>query len=374
MSKYKAAVIGLGRMGSTYDDETKYGGTVYLPYCHGPSYFYSPHTELVSGADPHDEQRSLFGERWGIKNDHLYADYREMLEKERPDFVSVTTTAKIRSTIVQDVARSGAKAIWAEKPIAFSLEDADEMVNVCKDNGVAFAINTARRWMPSYTEAKYILDSGKLGRVLQITAYFPCGISHNGSHLFDIIRFLAGGDVAWVFAEMESDKAAATDDDLSGNAYLVFDNEVRAFARTTDCGTVAGGSIDVICENGRIVCHEGPATYTVYETPPILDGTQRRGTPPSSYPVPMPARIQGTGLTIIEDLIESTETGKQPKASGEDGRTALEIAIALRESHRKGGVKINLPIKDRSLQIQSSDTLHGEDPARIRRQKAEQSQ
>ena len=86
----------------------------------------------------------------------------------------------------------------------------------------------------------------------------------------------------------------------------------------------------------------------------------------------MPARIQGTGLTIIEDLIESAATGKQPKASGEDGRTALEIAIALRESHRKGGVRINLPIKDRSLQIQSSETLHGEEPARVRRQKTEQ--
>ena len=52
---YRAAVIGLGRMAHTYDDERTAGGSVYLPYCHTPSYAASPRTELVGGADPHDE-------------------------------------------------------------------------------------------------------------------------------------------------------------------------------------------------------------------------------------------------------------------------------------------------------------------------------
>ena len=368
MTKYRAAVIGLGRMGSTFDDEVKFGGTFYTPFCHGPSYYYSPHTELVAGVDPHDEQRSLFGERWGVPADHLYTDYREMLERERPDFVSVTTTAKIRAGIVQDAARSGAKAIWAEKPIAFSLAEADAMVEACRENGVAFAINTGRRWMPSYTEVKRILDSGELGRVLQVTAHFPCGISHNGSHLFDAIRYLAGGDVQWVFGEMESDEAAAADDDLSGNAYLAFDNGVRAFARTTYCGTVASSEIDVICEKGRIACQEGPGEYIVYRGDPSGPVRQVKGIPPVRYPVPLPGRMQGTGLTIIEDLIDSMKTGRPPRGSGEDGRAALETAIAIRESHRRGGVRVSLPIEDRSLQIRSAETLHGDQPARVRRQ------
>ena len=367
MAAYRAAVIGLGRMGSTYDDEMKYGGTTYAPYCHGPSYFYSTQTELVAGADPHDEQRSLFGGRWGLSDDHLYTDYREMLEAERPDLVSVTTTATLRSTIVQDVARSGAKGIWAEKPISISLAEADAMVEVCRDNGVVFAVNTARRWMPSYTEAKHIMDSGDLGAVLQVDANFPCGLSHNGSHMLDIIRFLAGGDVEWVFGEMESDEAAAADHDLSGHCYLAFDNGVRSFARTTDCGTVARGEIDVICENGRIICREGPAEYTVYRTDPESEGVQRRGMPAAQYPVPMPARMQGTGITIIEDIIQSIETGGRPKASGEDGRAALETAIALRESHRRGGVRVALPIEDRSLKIRSLETFRDDIPARVRR-------
>ena len=97
---YRAAVIGLGRMGSTFDDEIESGGTLFLPYCHAPSYDAHPRVELVAGADPHGEQRALFGERWGIGADHLYADYRELLARERLDFVSVCTTARVRRQIV----------------------------------------------------------------------------------------------------------------------------------------------------------------------------------------------------------------------------------------------------------------------------------
>ena len=82
---YRAAVIGLGRMGSTFDDEISQGGPIFLPYCHAPSYHAAPKIELVSGADIHDEQRAIFGERWGLGPVHLYGDCREMLKKERLD-------------------------------------------------------------------------------------------------------------------------------------------------------------------------------------------------------------------------------------------------------------------------------------------------
>ena len=171
MSTYRAAVIGLGRMGSTFDDEMTRGGSLFLPYCHGPAYVYSQRTELVAGADIHDEQRSIFGERWGLTEDHLYSDFEEMLDREKPDIVSVCTTARIRSDVVKKVARAGVKAIWAEKPIAISLAEADEMVRVCREEGVSLAVNCARRWNPFYSQARNIIDEGHIGNVLQVTAH-----------------------------------------------------------------------------------------------------------------------------------------------------------------------------------------------------------
>ena len=78
--------------------------------------------------------------------------------------------------------------------------------------GGSLAVNCARRWNPMYSEARRIIQEGHLGNVLQITAHAACTLSHNGVHLLDTIRFLAGGDVQWVLGEMESDEAAGSDD------------------------------------------------------------------------------------------------------------------------------------------------------------------
>ena len=360
---YRAAVIGLGRMGSTFDDEITQGGSIFLPYCHAPSYTASPRVTLVAGADPHAEQRAIFGERWGLEADHLYADYKTMLANEPLDIVSVCTTARHRSAIVQDIARAGVRAIWAEKPIALSLAEADEMVEVCRREGVALAINCARRWNPLFYEAKRLIQAGELGDILQVTGYGQCGLSHNGSHLIDIVRYLAGGEVRWVFGEMESDEAAAGDDDLMGNGYLAFDNGVRGYIRGMPCGA-ANWEIDVIGEQGRVRSLAQGLEFEHYQM--VSGGPRDRGLP-AKVPFPWPARMEGMGLTIVDDLINAIETGQPPRASGSDGLAALEIAIALRESHRRGGVKVGLPLSDRSLRINSLEIRQDDLPARIRR-------
>ena len=53
----------------------------------------------------------------------------------------------------------------------------------------------------------------------------------------------------------------------------------------------------------------------------------------------------------IKWMVESLETGTPPRCSGEDLRTALEIVIAMRESHRRGHVPLRLPLEDRSLKL-----------------------
>lgn len=363
--RYRAAVIGLGRMGSTFDDEIEQGGSIFLPYCHAPSYQASPRTYLAAGADPHDEQRQIFGERWGLSDDHLYRDYREMLASERLDVVSVCTTARVRSQIIKDIATSGVKAIWAEKPLALTLEEADEMVRICRENGVVLAVNCARRWNPFFATARELINAGELGEILQVTGLGQCGLSHNGSHLIDIVRYMAGGNVSWVYGEMESDEAAAGENDLMGNGYLAFDNGVRAYIRGLPCG-VANWEIDVIGTEGRFRSFANGQDVELLKAHP--GGPRGRGVP-ARIPFPWPAQIHGMGLTIIDDLISSVENGHDPRCSGEDGLEAFEVAVALRESHRRGGEKVTLPLENRTLGILSSEIQEDSEPARVRRLK-----
>lgn len=359
----RAAVIGLGRMGSTYDDEVTTGGSVFLPYAHAPSYAAAPGVDLVAGADPHDEQRDLFGERWFIAKQHLYADYREMLAQEQLDIVSVCTSTRLRSQIVQDAARAGVKAIWAEKPIAVSLEEADAMLAVCAEHGTALGVNTARRYNPFFARTRELIEEGALGELLQITAYGQCGLSHNGSHLIDTVRYLAGGEVSWVFGEMESDAAAAGEEDLMGNGYLAFDNGVRAYLRGMPTGA-AFWEFDIIGSRGRVrsVVNSQTVEYTV-----MADDPRSGRATPMIAPFPWPTHIEGTGLAVVADLVHAIRTGTPPRASGHDGRAALEIALALRQSHREGGRRIDLPLADRSLRILSGELRHDAVPARVRR-------
>ena len=374
MAQLRAAVIGLGRIGSTFDDEITRGGTFFLPYCHAPAYHESPLVELVAGADLDARQRTWFAERWGLDERRVYADYREMLRREEPDLVSVCTSARPRAGIIEEVARAGVRGIWAEKPIAMGLAEADAALRVCSEHGTKMAVNCHRRWNALFREIRRMIDAGDFGELLQITVHGTFGLSSNGSHMLDTMNFLAGSTVEWVFGEMESDAAAAKDDELQGNGYLAYANGVRGFVRSMASGA-AFTSFDVIGEQARARTGDDGMTWQLIrrvrgdlERPSLRPLSNRfTGDLPVEFPFPLPNRLQASGLAIVEDLVSAVSGGPAPQCSGEDARDALEVAIAMRESHRRGGERVTLPLESRDRWLISSDTFHDAVPARLRK-------
>jgi predicted dehydrogenase len=364
----RAAIIGLGRMGSTYDDETGPYGHWQPPHTHAACYRAVDGVELVAGADPHDGQREAFARKWASDPVHLYADYREMLAKERPDIVSLATSTRPRARILLDViaADAGVRAIWAEKPLAMSLDEADQMVAACQGAGVLLAVGASRCWDATYNRMRELIDQGEIGNVLQVNGFGHAALSHNGSHLLTLVCYLAGGSCRWVFGHMESDELAASDDDLRGNGYLQFDNGVQAFVRTLPSGA-AEWEFEVIGTEGRLrAVNDGEDVEFWKLVPPTLPGRSRE---PARFVFPHHHPVGTANARTVEDLIAGVATGKEPNCNGEAARHALEIAIALRESHRRGGVRVDLPLADRTLRINAAETLHGDEPAIIRRRR-----
>ena len=366
----RAAVIGLGRIGSSFDDEIgAFQPFASVPHSHAASYQAAKEVTLVAGADPHPEQRKAFIQRWGLDRNCVYGDYREMLERERPEIVSICTTAKPRPRILLAVvkANAGVKAIWAEKPIAISLKDADRMVDACRRAGILLAFGASRCWDAVYNRMRELVEMGEIGRPLQVNAFGSCQLSHNGSHLLTLVRYLAGGDCRWVFGAMESDEESREDDDLAGNGYLQFDNGVQAYVRSMACGP-AEWEFDVIGTDGRLrAVNDGEEVEFWKVGRPTLPGRRRESI---RQIFPRPRVNESANLRTVQNLVNGLKTGKPPNCDGEAGRQALEIAIALRESHRRGGMRVDLPLADRSLRINSSETLQGEEPALIRRRRA----
>ena len=362
--KYRAAVIGLGRMGSTIDDERGAWAHHPKPCAHTPSYR-AVGVDVVAGADPHAGQRDAYRAKWGIGS--LYADFPEMMERERPDIVSICTTARPRAGILHEVLELGVarglKAIWAEKPLCISLAEGDRMVAACREAGIALAVGCSRNWSAYYERMRELVDAGELGDLLQIVSLGEAFISHNGSHLLALTNRLVGARVRWVFGHMDGDESAAGDDDLRGNGYLAYDNGVHGYVRMMPCGA-ANWQFELVGTRGRLHAladAQEVAFHTLYTS--SLEG---RGEEPAQRLFPQPPEVESANARTVRDLLACIETGKEPNCSGDDALHALEIAVAMRESHRRGGVRVALPLADRSLRIFSRETRADADPAAVR--------
>ena len=96
--------------------------------------------------------------------------------------------------------------IFCEKPIATTLADADRMIEAVEEHKTVMSINHTRRWMPVYREVKALLEAGAIGDLKRITVNFggPRAILfRNGTHMIDMICYLADAAPAWVFAELD---------------------------------------------------------------------------------------------------------------------------------------------------------------------------
>ena len=110
MPKYKVAVIGCGGIGQKHAQ-----GVVGLDSA-----------EVVAGCDISQETSTAFKEKWDGQwsNISLYTDYKAMLDKEKPDVVTIATPDNRHADLVVDAANAGVKGIFCEKPLATSLSDA----------------------------------------------------------------------------------------------------------------------------------------------------------------------------------------------------------------------------------------------------------
>src|SRR5919198_1184469 len=93
-------------------------------------------TEVVAVANRGKERLERFKERFGVER--TYLDYREMIECERPDIVSVTTPSLARAEPTIFAAEHGVRGIWAEKGLCASLAEADRVATAVRGNGVVF--------------------------------------------------------------------------------------------------------------------------------------------------------------------------------------------------------------------------------------------
>ena len=181
----------------------------------------------------------------GIK---VYPSLDSMLEDDSIDIVLCATPNDVHKDIVLAAARAG-KHIICEKPVALSVSDFDEMVDVARECGVHFTVHQNRRWDVDFLAIKRLTESCEIGETINIESRvhgsrgipsdWRCKKPYGGGmvldwgvHLIDQMLLLIPETVTGVYCELNNITTEEVDDGF--HLHLVFESGKRA---TVEVGT-----------------------------------------------------------------------------------------------------------------------------------------
>lgn len=375
-----AALAASGRAFSAQTDRKPYrvgviGHTGRGNYGHGLDIVWReiPETTVVAVADANDAGRAAAQKR--LKAPQAYADYRQMLEAEKPDLVSICPRHldQHHDMLLAAVA-AGVRGIYLEKPLCRTLAEADEMIAACEKHGVKVAVSHQTRYCPRLKVVRDLIGEGRIGRLVELRGRGKEDRRGGGedlwvlgTHVFDLIHAI-GGDPQWCFATVTQDGRPIAKGDVKPGAEGIgplAGDEVHAMYRLASGATAhfdtvrnAGGSptrfgLFAYGSKGVIEFHTGYlAQAHILEHSSWSPGqTGAKWVPVTSAGIGKPEPLKGHSLyagnvLACRDLIESVEKDRQPAGSIYEARVATEMVVAAFESQRLGR-PVTLPLENR---------------------------
>ena len=277
----------------------------------------------------------------------VYSDYHEMIKDPAVDGIIVCTPPFLKMDITKVASESG-KAVFCEKPITVNLEDSDRMLELVKKGGIKFQVGYQRRFDPSYMRARKAMESGEIGKLLllkehnrdppgPILGWSTIPAKSGGifldttSHDFDAVRWLSGTEVERVYAE----GAALVYDELGKNGdfdttTVVMKLSNGALAYVDSCyNTVYGfdARLEMLGTKSAVAVDMGEKSFAHLRT---AAGTS------NEYFDGFASRWAQAYRDEIVDFADCIRTGRDVRVTATDGREALKIGLAARESIAEG--------------------------------------
>ena len=179
-----------------------------------------PEVEVTAMCNSNMERANPIMERYDIKNH--YTDYKDMIDKEKPDFVDIITPPETHLEMTEYAAGKGIHVI-CQKPLTPTMDQAKALMEIVKKSGIQFMVHENWRFQPWYREIKQLLKQRVIGEVHSVNfrkrmgdgwgenAYIPRQpyfrdyprliVYENGIHFIDTFRYLFG-EVKEVYAKM----------------------------------------------------------------------------------------------------------------------------------------------------------------------------
>jgi len=203
---YRACIIGDSKQGG-------YGHDMHL------AFDLHERVQVVGLADPDEEGRAKHGAECNATT--LYADYKEMLEKEKPDLVAVGPRWTVNHKEYLDACAAIGAHGFLEKPLCVDMAEADAMVAAVESKNLKWAVAYNFRQTATLAHAKKcIVDDLLIGTVVEARSRGKedgrAGAEDMvvlGTHLFDLMRYLLG-DASWCQSDITHKGVMATAADV----------------------------------------------------------------------------------------------------------------------------------------------------------------
>lgn len=308
----KVGVVGVGQMGQHH-------ARVYSELSE------KLNLELVGIADNDMEQAEKIADKYGYE---AFNDYEDLAEKEL-DGVSIAVPTSAHKEVALKFIEKGTNLL-IEKPIADTIESAEEIVDSANENDLVLTIGHIERYNPSVLKLKEVIDNGELGDILSINAkrVGPLAIRvrdvgiiiDSAVHDIDVISYLFDKQVKSVFTKAGNAKHPADVEDyaqimidLNNNKSGIVETNWLTPHKTRNLsavGTEGIAYLDYIDQTLVVHNDEMKKEYKIKEREPLKNE--------------------------IEDFIDSILSWEEPSVTGEDGLHVLKAALCAKESAKKG--------------------------------------
>lgn len=299
------------------------------------------------------ERARAVGERWGVP---WTTDLDELLDRDEIDAVSILTPSGLHPRQTLRALAHG-KHVLVEKPIALTVDDADEVIEEGRKRGLTLATVSQRRFEPAARALAGAIAAGALGSVALILAegiyhrpqsYYDSAawrgtigldggvLMNQAIHVIDLARWL-GGPVRSVAAHVTTRTHAMEAEDCATVTLEFSSGALGAIVATTSATPEFPTELRVYGDVGHVrIVGDAAAEWDVPgHAAPVsapTTGDADVASPPSAT-----WGTTAAGYVLqYTDFVDAVRSGRPPAVTGSDGRNAVEIVTAAYEANRTG--------------------------------------
>ncbi|WP_165998019.1 Gfo/Idh/MocA family oxidoreductase [Bacillus sp. Cs-700] len=309
---------------------------------------------LFAVCDTVTEKMEPFIKEYNIEG---YHHFEELIANDSVDVINICTPSGFHADLAVKAANAG-KHLVVEKPIALTLQDSQKIIDVCKENNVKLSVVHPNRFRPVMIEIKELMNQGKLGKLSHANAtvrwnrnqeYYnqapwrgtkslDGGVLMNQAiHNLDLILWLMG-DVEEVYSMSATRLRDIEAEDVSTGVVRFRNGSLGVIeAATTIYPQNLEETISLFGETGSVKIGGRNATFIEHINIKDLDDQESNTLIEKikADPFGKPGH-----QWIIEDMVKAIVEDRSPVVTGEDGKKALSLVLALYESSDQ-----NTPIK-----------------------------